>query len=135
MKASSDMTDSSSTVVIFRSGYGPVVSDASPLSATLTGRPINLLVGPGRPGSATECDAAVTHAAGRDAAVTGRGEVRLDDHDGVATATVCDHGVRRDVSAGRAGRRGEPRPGVPRRGRPARDAQGRPGCHRRGRQP
>src|ERR1700744_4123523 len=51
MKASSDMTDSSSTVVIFRSGFGPVVFDASPLSATLTGQPINLLVGPGRPGS------------------------------------------------------------------------------------
>ena len=56
-------------------------------------------------------------------------------HDGAAARALCGHDLRRDVGAGRPHRRGEPRPGLPRRGRAARDAQGRRERHRRGRQP
>src|SRR6478672_7203238 len=109
MKASSDMGDSSST-----SGFGSVLGTLVPMAATLATRPINLLVGPGR---RTE-PASVKLAAHSPpnvklAAHSAADAPTLNIHDGVATAALCDHGVRRDVGAGHPGRRGEPRAGFP----------------------
>ncbi len=55
---------------------------------------------------------------------------RLIRHDGAATAPVRDNSVRRNVGAGRACRRGEPGPGLSRRGRAAGNAEGRARRHR-----
>src|SRR5580693_172989 len=98
MKASSDMSTSCSQNV----GFGCVFKTRSSTS-TLTGRPANLLVGQvaGQP----ERDAAVTLADECDAAVTIGPEARLNHHDGGAPTALRDHGLRRNVGAGRADRR------------------------------
>src|SRR5271156_4927445 len=101
MKASSDMSTSCSQKV----GFGSVLKTRSSTS-TLTGRPANLLVGQVLTGQ-TERDAAVPLADECDTAVTIGPEARLNHHDGVAPTALRDHGVRRNVGAGRADRRGE----------------------------
>ena len=60
---------------------------------------------------------------------------RLVDHDGVAAAALCGHGLRRDVGARRAHRRGQPRAGLSRRRRPGCDVEDRRERDRRWRQP
>src|SRR5208283_5839191 len=76
---------------------------------TLTAPPANLLVG--NNGAAqppnvkpAACSRPNVKLASRSAGVT----LKLDHHDGVAAAALRDHGVRRDVGAGRAHRRGQP---------------------------
>ena len=98
------------------------------------GQPVGWAVGPPcrrKRALTADANAGISTPVRRDTATA----LRLDNHDGAAAAALCGHDLRRDVGAGRAHRRGEPWPGLPRRGRPARDAQGRRERDRRGRQP